>query len=199
MSTWRASWAAVLWLTACNPPPTNQFRVTATAAASAAASAAAEQAECRAGRDAQIAAYRAAVIAGDAWRAARSLDACARVLDDHELRRLIEAAEVPSLWADARNPKNSDVMRASALDVLIRDHPKEAPAASALKTKLEAAEKRRHDPAIGMTIDDVLASKWGRPRDVNRTVTSGGSHYQFVYGNGRYVYFENGRVVSIQD
>lgn len=50
---------------------------------------------------------------------------------------------------------------------------------------------------IGMT-DDMARESWGEPRDINRTVYSFGVHEQWVYGNGSYLYFEDGKLVTIQ-
>lgn len=36
-------------------------------------------------------------------------------------------------------------------------------------------------PDIGMTEDEVLSSKWGKPKDVNRTTTAYGVSEQWVY------------------
>ena len=60
--------------------------------------------------------------------------------------------------------------------------------------------------AIGMTPNEASAA-WGWPEDINSTVTTHGSRDQWVYGgyrNGtwtdmRFVYFERGRVVGIQN
>ena len=51
---------------------------------------------------------------------------------------------------------------------------------------------------IGMTGAQVEAS-WGRPEDINRTTRATGTEEQWVYGSGRYVYFDNGIVTVIQD
>lgn len=50
---------------------------------------------------------------------------------------------------------------------------------------------------IGMTARMVRES-WGRPNDINRTITATGVREQWVYGGGRYVYLEDGVVVTIQ-
>lgn len=54
------------------------------------------------------------------------------------------------------------------------------------------------DPQIGMTKDQVLNSLWGQPQDINKTTTAYGTSEQWVYGDGRYVYFDNGIVTTIQ-
>jgi hypothetical protein len=38
----------------------------------------------------------------------------------------------------------------------------------------------------------------GEPRSVNNTLTGNGLRKQHVYGNGSYVYTENGRVTTVQ-
>lgn len=55
---------------------------------------------------------------------------------------------------------------------------------------------------IGMTQDDVIAS-WGKPDDINKTITQYGVNEQWVYNrdflrNNQYVYFENNKVTAIQ-
>jgi hypothetical protein len=50
---------------------------------------------------------------------------------------------------------------------------------------------------IGMNAAMVRAS-WGRPNYINETLTADGRRQQWVYGPGTYVYFENGRVTTIQ-
>lgn len=51
--------------------------------------------------------------------------------------------------------------------------------------------------AVGMTASQVKIS-WGEPEHVNETVGSWGKHEQWVYESNQYVYFENGRVTSMQ-
>jgi hypothetical protein len=49
-----------------------------------------------------------------------------------------------------------------------------------------------------MTQERVLQSSWGRPEHINRSDYSFGTKEQWVYGNGHYLYFENGVLTSIQ-
>lgn len=51
---------------------------------------------------------------------------------------------------------------------------------------------------IGMTPDMVTMS-WGKPQRINRTTYAFGVHEQWVYGSGCYVYFEDGKVTTIQN
>lgn len=51
---------------------------------------------------------------------------------------------------------------------------------------------------IGMT-EQMLIDSWGRPDDINSTVTRYGSRKQYVYGLGQYVYVVDGIVDSWQN
>lgn len=51
--------------------------------------------------------------------------------------------------------------------------------------------------AIGFT-KTMCREAWGSPRSVNTTETARVIHEQWVYGNGRYLYFDNGVLTSIQ-
>lgn len=50
---------------------------------------------------------------------------------------------------------------------------------------------------IGMTVEQVLASQWGEPQRINTTTSTFGTREQWVYGNGHYLYFKDGILVSI--
>lgn len=52
---------------------------------------------------------------------------------------------------------------------------------------------------IGMT-DKMARESWGEPKDINRTVGTFGVHEQWVYyGDGNYLYFEDGILTTWQD
>lgn len=63
----------------------------------------------------------------------------------------------------------------------------------------EKKRKRAEGVAIGMSQDDVLASSWGKPQKINSTHTARHTREQWVYGNGNYLYFEDGVLTSIQN
>ena len=50
----------------------------------------------------------------------------------------------------------------------------------------------------GMTKKMCIES-WGEPDDINKTSGSFGVHEQWVYGSGSYLYFENGKLTTIQN
>jgi uncharacterized protein len=61
------------------------------------------------------------------------------------------------------------------------------------------ALKREDGVTIGMTTEQVLASKWGKPREINRTQTADGVSEQWMYGGRNYLYFRNGVLETIQN
>lgn len=82
--------------------------------------------------------------------------------------------------------------------------------AKAVQDSIDAAIKREAAKAaalnakpgvrIGMTAKQVREkSSWGEPESVNRTITGNVTHEQWVYGDGNYLYFTNGKLTSIQN
>ena len=64
----------------------------------------------------------------------------------------------------------------------------------------EKMEASKYEPGIGMTEDEVLKSSWGKPQEINSYDSKYGNHHeQWVYGNQRYLYFDDGVVTAIQD
>ena len=56
---------------------------------------------------------------------------------------------------------------------------------------------KKHQIILGMTPRQVVLS-WGSPENKNITFNKFGKSEQWVYGLGEYVYFENGKVTSLQ-
>ena len=54
------------------------------------------------------------------------------------------------------------------------------------------------DVVIGMTCEMCIAS-WGKPNNINTTTNTYGVREQWVYGNSRYLYFDDGVLTTIQD
>lgn len=65
-----------------------------------------------------------------------------------------------------------------------------------------AKEKRKEEEEkrvrIGMNYDEVK-NRWGKPNDINTTTTKYGVTEQWVYPNGKYIYFEDGVVTTIRE
>jgi hypothetical protein len=57
----------------------------------------------------------------------------------------------------------------------------------------------QNQPRVGMSEQEVLASCWGKPRYRSRTGVEGLMRDQWAYSDGRYLYFDNGRLLAIQE
>lgn len=51
---------------------------------------------------------------------------------------------------------------------------------------------------VGMTAEQARMS-WGKPKEINKTITGNVEHEQWVYGSGSYLYFDNGILRSTQN
>lgn len=71
---------------------------------------------------------------------------------------------------------------------------------SSIKTETKHNEELKNSiPKIGMTREEVIITKWGRPKKINKTTNAYGISEQWVYSSGKYVYLDNGIVTAIQD
>ena len=144
------------------------------------------------------------------WDAAVSIRSCANALDDSSLKKLVAEAEIRSHKSDIDNPKLSLRNKAKAIELLMRDYPDEGKKYEALRNKFlmqadaqdrsaEAKRRKSEGVRIGMTKEEVVASSWGRPDYINRTIHRDSEREQWVYGHRNYLYFENGRLSTIQN
>lgn len=168
---------------------------------------------CRNERAERLAQYEAHVQAGNPWQGVIAIRRCAILLSDPELKALADKAEQADWVLTAKNPKESTSARISALDKLrVAQGEASDPSLKAIHTKLvaqlkrereaetraDAARKKREGVTLGMSEADVIASAWGKPKRINRSVYSFGIHEQWVYDGSNYLYFKNGRLDSIQ-
>lgn len=66
------------------------------------------------------------------------------------------------------------------------------------REKARAALAKKPNARIGMTAKQVrTGTNWGEPDKINDTIDASGSFQQWVYGD-EYLYFKNGKLVSIQ-
>ena len=72
------------------------------------------------------------------------------------------------------------------------------PAEASIKRRT-AKEKKSKGVAIGMSAADIVASSWGKPQKINSTTRASGTHEQWVYGGGNYLYLEDGVLTSIHN
>ena len=70
---------------------------------------------------------------------------------------------------------------------------------ASIATTCKQAGVKPDSVRLGMTALVVRSCGWGEPESVNRTITSWSVSEQWVYGDGRYLYFRNGRLDAIQD
>jgi|SRR5579862_430435 len=56
---------------------------------------------------------------------------------------------------------------------------------------------RRGQPKIGMTMDEAIATCWGKPGRVVKTTTAAAVQQDFIYGRGHVLRFENGNLTAI--
>lgn len=120
---------------------------------------------------------------GDSTKYAR----CAGSTEMQKCRALVDsmAAETPE--AKRARAEKLERERASAAQAVIQQP----------LTYNPPANRVAPDPAIGMNEYEASNTMWGRPETINRTVTRNGTREQWVYGEGRYLYLENGRVTAI--
>lgn len=64
--------------------------------------------------------------------------------------------------------------------------------------KAIADDMMKKNVRIGWTKQMCIES-WGKPKDINKTTTQYSVREQWVYGNGNYLYFENGKLTTIQN
>ena len=70
----------------------------------------------------------------------------------------------------------------------------------AANAKHAAVQSAKPGARIGMGTNEVVNdTSWGKPHSINRTTGSFGTTEQWVYGSGNYLYFNNGKLTTIQN
>lgn len=169
------------------------------------------------------ASYQKSFDQGDYWEAAQAIKGAHGCMNGATSYQLAAEAEILHYKKTINNRSESPGMRLFILERLDKAYPEEAKEFQKLKPELsEKAKREAHDEEIaaakrsasrrkaeatrrkkegvriGMSQSEVIASSWGKPNHVNRTVTARGTHEQWVYGGG-YLYFEDGVLTSIQN
>lgn len=123
----------------------------------------------------------------------------------------IQSACADELLVHIPEPTKSDVRE--TYDIMLRLRTEKAAREAAEKAEYDAEQKKRLATErackaqgftkglvrIGMTSAQVIRCGWGQPEDINRTTSRHGTREQWVYGGGNYLYFENGRLETIQN
>lgn len=156
--------------------------------------------------------------------AADTVRSCQYVWPTDELEKMHSEAEINNHLSIINNKKTKEEDRNAAMYALRSDYPEAAkPYAKKLDRldqeeiaynerearRIEADEKKRtagrpeydvdYDVRIGMSSNHALTSNWGKLIKVNKTTTAEGKSEQWVYKNGRYLYFRNDRITAIQE
>ena len=67
------------------------------------------------------------------------------------------------------------------------------------EARYEAQLSKKPSAAIGMTKSQVRnKTNWGEPNSINTTTNKYGTHEQWVYDDYQYLYFDNGKLTTIQ-
>ncbi|OIJ22027.1 hypothetical protein BKP45_04945 [Anaerobacillus alkalidiazotrophicus] len=80
-----------------------------------------------------------------------------------------------------------------------RDYQKMVSVQSKRDERERIVEANKPLPKVGMTSNEVLESRWGKPEKVNRTTTANRVREQWAYPNFKYIYLEDGIVTAIKD
>lgn len=146
------------------------------------------------------------------WHAYKAVSPCNSLLEDEDLRNATQKAWIADQVKTLKDKSSRWEARLKAIRELRRLEPLRAEGykkefdqlvsrekrEEKLLEQRVAASKKKEGVAIGMSQGDVLASSWGRPERIHKSVYSFGTHEQWVYGSGHYLYFENGKLASIQ-
>ena len=119
---------------------------------------------------------------------------------------ITEKRVVDSLYREADPLRRDSVARAKAAAERARVAKRAAAEKGRREAQLRAQWPQHADRIlqrkawIGMTAE-MLRASWGRPQEVNRTITAAGTREQWVYGGAckPCVYLDDGVVTSIQD
>ena len=141
------------------------------------------------------------------WKAAGALRFCASTLPNNsDLNALIADAEIKEHQAVIKDPKASKVEKNKAKERLVIDYPvagKEYANDVVKQGKADEAMQARRLKSqgvkIGMSQAEVVASSWGKPKNVSRTSTAYGATEIWHYGFPNFLYFENGILTQIHN
>jgi len=171
-----------------------------------------EKPSCAEKKQALLAEYQAKMAQGEPALAAAAVRPCAYSSKDQELSALALKAEAADHVKTANNKTSNTFNRLLAIERIEESDAALGATFSKLKAELTrkqaaealaakkaiAAQKRSEGVRIGMTAEDVIASSWGKPRSINKSIYSFGVHEQWVYHGRNYLYFKDGILDSVQ-
>lgn len=166
--------------------------------------------ECKISIDSRKAEYQKLMNAHEYEDAVRVVSVCSNVMGDQQLSQWVKDATVSGYIKDIKNQKLNPRARIFAIESLTREYPDKGKEYEKLSSDLlvmankkdaaEEAKKRKSEGVrIGMSREEAAASSWGKPQHINTTTRASGTREQWVYGDGNYLYFNDGVLTSIQN
>lgn len=167
---------------------------------------------CKSQREEQLSEYEKNIKLNQPWKAATTIRVCSKVLNDPQMLSMVKQAELSDRMNTAYDKSAPASHRLMAIGQIEEMDPTKIESLKALKIQMQkivnqqdsknrksiATQKRNEGVVIGMTQADVVASSWGRPKKINKSIYSFGVHEQWVYEGNNYLYFRDGKLDSIQ-
>ncbi len=166
--------------------------------------------DCKANIDFRKAEYQKLMAAHEYEDAIRVIKVCSEAMSDPILSQWVKDESINSYVKDIKNQKLNPRARVFAIESLMREYPDIGKEFESLSSELlekadkldkakDAKKRKSEGVSIGMTREEAIASSWGKPEHINTTIRASGRHEQWVYGSGNYLYFEDGKLTSIQN
>jgi hypothetical protein len=156
-------------------------------------------------RNALLAALPAVLIVASAHAETRyftdfGLDLCEAANPGEQPRctELSDAVELKFTGATRKDAKGRTLFEATTRDGSAKGWITDSQKRGLLVDDRPQAISCSETPQIGMSEEQVLASCWGKPKSRRKVGVEGLMRDQWIYGEGRYLYFDNGRLFAIE-
>ena len=113
-------------------------------------------------------------------------------------KELSDAVEIKFTGATRKDAKGRTLYEAATRDGSAKGWITESQKRGLLVDDRPQAISCSQTPQVGMTEEQVLASCWGKPKVRRQIGVEGLMRDQWVYGDGRFLYFDKGRVFAIE-
>jgi hypothetical protein len=123
---------------------------------------------------------------------------------------MVADGEIKSYIQEIESPTTKMADKIRAIESFQRDYPDRGKKYDSLQKKLNASfeadraenewiNRFKKSVKIGSSKHEIITNGWGYPSAVNKTTTIDGVREQWVYGEGRYLYFFDGILTAIQE
>ena len=128
------------------------------------------------------------------------LDLCeaANAGEQPRCTELSDAVELKFTGATRKDARGRTLYEATTRDGATKGWITESQKRGLLVDDRPAAVSCSQTPQVGMTEEQVLASCWGKPKSRRSIGVEGLMRDQWVYGDGKFLYFDNGRLFAIE-